>query len=100
MLEPASLRLPRSVRRRLRTDRVWRAWIAAWAGGSVLGIANGVMREVVYKDRVGELTANQLSAATLIALLALYFWVLERRWPIPTLRGALAIGATWVVLTR
>ena len=99
MLEPASLRLPRSVRRRLRTDRVWRAWIAAWAGGSVLGIANGVMREVVYKDRVGELTANQLSAATLIALLALYFGVLERRWPIRTLRSALAIGATWVALT-
>jgi hypothetical protein len=99
MLEAASLRLPRSVRRRLRTDRVLRAWLAAWVGGSVLGIANGVIREVVYKDRVGELTANQISAATLIALLALFFWVLERRWPIPTIRSALAIGAIWVVLT-
>jgi hypothetical protein len=99
MANPATLGLPRSVRRRLQTDRVLRAWLVAWVGGSVLGIANGVIREVVYKDRVGELTANQISAATLIALLAFYFWLLERRWPLPTLRAALAIGAIWAVLT-
>jgi hypothetical protein len=65
----------------------------------VLGIVKGVGRELVYKDEVGDLTAHQISAATLIALLALYFWLLERRWPIPTLRAALAIGATWTALT-
>ncbi len=54
----------------------------AWLGGSVLGIANGVIRETVYKDRVGDLTADQISAATLVALLALSFWVVERPWPI------------------
>jgi hypothetical protein len=91
--------LPRSVRRRLKSDRVWRRWTAAWLGGSVLGIVNGVARELVYRDRVGDLTAHQISAATLISLLALYFWLLERRWPIPTLRAALAIGATWTALT-
>jgi hypothetical protein len=99
MANPATLGLPRSVRRRLQTDRALRAWLVAWVGGSVLGIANGVIREVVYKDRVGELTANQISAATLIALLVFYFWLLERRWPLPTLRTALAIGAIWAVLT-
>jgi len=36
----------------------------------VLGIVNGVIRETVYKDRVGELTANQIPAGALIALLA------------------------------
>lgn len=71
----------------------------AWLGGSVLGIANGVIRETVYKDRVGDLTADQISAATLVALLALSFWVLERRWPITTTRRALEIGTAWVVLT-
>lgn len=90
---------PRAVRRRLRGDRVFRRWAVAWLGGSVLGIANGVIRETLYKDRVGDLTANQISAATLIALLALYFWLLERRWPISTRRLALEIGATWVLLT-
>jgi hypothetical protein len=87
------------VRRRLRSDRVLRNWLVAWLGASVLGIVNGVLRETTYKDRFGELTANQVSAATLVALLASYFWILERRWPIPTARTALAIGGAWVALT-
>jgi hypothetical protein len=66
---------------------------------SVLGIANGIIRELTYKDHVGELAADQISTGMLIALLALYLWIFERRWPIPTIRTALTIGATWVVLT-
>jgi hypothetical protein len=97
--ESAPVRLPRAVRRRLRSDRTLRRWLVAWIGGSALGVVNGIIRELAYKDRVGELTANQISAGTLIALLALYFWILERRWPIPTIRSAFAIGGTWVVLT-
>ncbi len=85
--------------RRLRRDRVLRRWVAAWLGGSVLGVANGVVRELAYKDRVGETTANQLSAVSLVALLAAYFWFLQRRWPIRGTREALEIGATWAVLT-
>lgn len=73
--------------------------MVAWLGGSVLGIVNGVLRELAYKDRVGESTANQISAASLTALLALYFVALQRRWPIPTTRNALEIGGAWVVLT-
>ena len=78
---------------------VFRAWLIAWLGGSVLGVVNGVIRETTYKDRVGELTANQISAGTLTLLLSLYFWVLQRRWPIRTTHSALQIGAAWVVLT-
>lgn len=92
-------RLPPVVRRRLRTDRVLRRWIAAWIGASLLGIANGTFRELVYKDSAGEAVANQISTGSLIALLALCFWILDRRWPIPTMRSALTIGAAWVALT-
>jgi hypothetical protein len=91
--------LPRIFRRRLRGDRVWRRWTAAWVGGSVLGIVNGVVRELAYRDLVGEQRANQIAVAILIGLLALYFWMLERRWPIPTTRAALRIGMTWAALT-
>lgn len=56
-------------------------------------------RELAYKDQVGDSTANQISVAPLIALLALYFWVLQRRWPLATTRDALSMGATWVVLS-
>lgn len=91
--------LPRAVRRRLKTDRTFRRWAVAWLGGSVLGIANGVIRETIYKERVGDLTGDQISGATLVALLTLYFWALERRWPIGTTRAALEIGAAWVAFT-
>jgi hypothetical protein len=34
-----------------------------------------------------------------IALFAVYFALLDRRWPLPTLRAALTVGVTWVALT-
>ena len=70
----------------------------AWVGAPVLGIINGAARELAYKDQVGESTANQISIAPLIALLALYFWVLQRRWPLATRRDALSVGAIWAAL--
>lgn len=91
--------LPRGVRRRLRTNRVWRRWAAGWVGGAALGIVNGVVRDLLYKDRASDLTAHQISTGTLIALLTLYFWILERRWPIPSRRSAFVIGGTWLALT-
>ncbi len=32
-------------------------------------------------------------------LLALYFWFLQRRWPVRSTSSALQIGMAWVVLT-
>ena len=43
--------------------------------------------------------AHQLSTVSLIILLAAYFWMLDHRWPIPTIRDALQIGTTWLILT-
>ncbi|HZC99776.1 MAG TPA: hypothetical protein VFA46_06165 [Actinomycetes bacterium] len=88
-----------SLPRRVRRDRVWRSWVEAWVGGAALGMVNGTLRDLLYKDRVGDLAAQQLSTASLLALLALYCWLLERRWPIPTTRTALSIGGMWLVLT-
>ena len=87
--------------RRLRfwSDRTLRRWLVAWMGAPVLAIVNGATRELAYKDRVGESAANQISVAPLIVLLALYFWVLQRRWPLATTRDALSIGAIWVALS-
>ena len=74
-------------------------WIIAWLGGPVIGIANGVTRELVYKDAVGDLTAHQISTATAIGLFAGYFWLLERRYPLADDRAALRVGAAWLGLT-
>ena len=76
-----------------------RPWIVAWLGGPLIGIANGTLRELGYKDRVGERTAHQISTVTALALFAVYFERLDRRWPLPTARDALRVGALWLVLT-
>ena len=41
---------------------------------------------------------SDLSGAVIV-LLALYFWVSQRRWPLATRRDALSMGAIWVVLS-
>jgi hypothetical protein len=64
-----------------------------------LAIANGIARQAIYEGHVGDLRAHQVSTATLLAVFALYAWMLQRRWPIQTARTALAIGAAWVGLT-
>jgi hypothetical protein len=84
--------------------RVWkyralRRWMVAWLGAAGLGIVNGAMRELAYKDRLGDTKADRISVRTLVALLTLYFSLLERRSPLATTRDALSIGAAWVVLT-
>jgi len=85
--------------RHWREGAVFRPWLFAWLGGSVLGVVNGTARELLYKEQVGERGAQYISTASLIALLAVYMWVLQRRWPIGSRRTALQIGAMWVALT-
>jgi hypothetical protein len=73
--------------------------MVAWLGGSVLGVANGVIREKTYGRRLSDETADRISAVSLVKLLALYFRLLDRRWPIPTSRRAFEIGGGWMALT-
>ncbi len=84
---------------RPRLSRPERAWLIAWLGGPVIGIANGVTRELVYADRVGDLTAHQLSTASAVALFAGYFWLLQKRHPLPDGLTAARVGITWLALT-
>lgn len=76
-----------------------RRWMLAWLGGPIIGIANGVAREVVYADRLGDRAAHQVSTATAVSLFALYFWLLTKRWPLPSTRRAIQVGGAWVALT-
>ena len=76
-----------------------RAWLLAWVGGPLIGIANGTLREVAYKDRVGELTAHQISTGSAIALFAGYFELLARRRPLASTRETLEVGVAWLALT-
>jgi hypothetical protein len=59
-----------------------RTWLLVRLGAPLIGIANGALRELAYKNRLGELTAHELSAGSAIALFAGYFELLERRRPL------------------
>jgi hypothetical protein len=53
-------------------------WTAAWVDAAGLGVANGVACDLLYKDRVGDLAAHQISTRTPIAALAGYSRAVER----------------------
>jgi len=76
-----------------------RAWLLGWLGGPLIGIANGTLRELGYKDRVGERAAHQISTGSAIALFAGYFELLARLRPLTSTREALQVGAAWLALT-
>src|SRR4029450_5643106 len=97
-LETAAGR-PWTLPRRLRRNRLLGRWIAAWLGATAVWGANAAVRELVYAARVGELAAHQISTATLLAAVTYYIWLVDQRWPVPTMRTALAIGGTWAALT-
>jgi hypothetical protein len=72
---PAPLRRSHPDRDRVWADRTWRRWTAAWLGGTVLAIANGVARETLYAGR----------GATWLALTVAFefgfgHWVDGRSW--------------------
>lgn len=74
-------------------------WIAAWPGAAVIASVNGALREAAYAPSLGRKQADRLSGVTLVTVLAVYFWKLNRRWPIRSNRVAVSIGAAWVGLT-
>jgi hypothetical protein len=78
---------------------LWRKWSLAWLGAVALALVNATVREVAYVDAVGERAAHQIASIALILLIGAYVALLERRWPIPTARQALAIGASWAAAT-
>lgn len=74
-------------------------YAAAWLLMPFIAIINGALREVVYKNSMGELTAHQVSTLTIIILFSTYVWLLTRKWEIESARQAFIIGFIWLGLT-
>ena len=75
-------------------------YLIAWFGMMVLAIINGAFRDLVYKPLVGEHAAHQISTIILLILLAGYFRVLVRKWPIEYTKQAWVIGVLWFLMTE
>jgi hypothetical protein len=64
-----------------------------------IAVGNGAFRESVLRPRLGELHGRQISTLVLIALFAIYVWIVVRIWPVESGRQAALIGMAWLLLT-
>jgi hypothetical protein len=88
----------RRLGRTRRAETPFGRYLGASVGLMAIASANGALRELTYGKRIGEDAAHRISFVPMVLLFALYVDALERRWPLPTLRGAVAIGAAWAAI--
>jgi hypothetical protein len=70
-----------------------------WIPLVFIAIINGSIRDLVYKDRLGELAAHQVSTATGILLFGIYIWAIGLKWKLESARQAVVVGLIWLGLT-
>ncbi|MGD2011690.1 MAG: hypothetical protein PVI76_11360 [Desulfobacterales bacterium] len=64
-----------------------------------IAIANGVLRQYVYRRWMKALWAHQVSSLTAVVLFYLYTWILGNKWPLESSQQALVVGIVWLCLT-
>ncbi len=74
-------------------------YAAFWLGLPFIGVLNGAIRELVYRDALGELFAHQLSSVTAVVLISVYVWNIAGRWKLSSSSEALAVGLIWLIQT-
>ena len=74
-------------------------YFLAWFPMLLLAIANGALRDLVYKKYVGELAAHQVSTFSLIILFAVYIGFIIKWIPLASANQAMLVGLLWLVLT-
>ncbi len=81
-----------------RRETPFRRFMVASVGLMAVASANGAFRELTYGKAMRGEAAHRLSLVPMLALFTAYTDALERRWPLPTARGALAVGAGWAAI--
>lgn len=74
-------------------------FLVLWGVLCVAAIANGIARQTLYADRLGDLTAHQLSTVILIVVFGVIIRAASRRWPLGTPTNAWTVGGLWLVMT-
>ena len=80
------------------TASVWGPWARAWPGVLAWAFVNGGLHRA-YEPALGVLPAEQLSNATLLAVVMPWAVMVERRHPLTSHEEALKVGALWGTLT-
>jgi hypothetical protein len=70
-----------------------------WFPMLLIAIGNGFLREAVIKKWVSELTAHQISTATLLLFFAVYIGFVIKNFAPHSSTQAIFIGVLWLILT-
>lgn len=74
-------------------------YFLAWFPMLLLAIANGALRDLVYKKYLGELAAHQVSTFSLIILFSVYIGFVVKLIPPVSSTEAILVGLFWLALT-
>jgi len=80
-------------------DKTTRNFTIAWLGGIPIAILNAAIRNYLFQPYTNELLAHQISSFTIIIIFAIYFFWLNKLWPIDSTQQAITIGIIWLTLT-
>jgi hypothetical protein len=73
--------------------------LLSWLVLVAVAFLNGALRQFAYPPTLGDFAARQVAAGVGAVLLGIAIWLLLRRWPLASARGAWATGALWAALT-
>jgi len=79
--------------------RSFATYLTFWLVLMILGVANGIVRELTYGRRLSELRAHQLSTLTGVLVMTLAVWLLSLFIRPSSMEIALLIGLIWLALT-
>lgn len=74
-------------------------YFLAWLPMILIGMANGILREILMTDRLGDGLAHQISTVTLFVFLGLYIWYILPKTGIRSTRQSWITGSVWLILT-
>lgn len=74
-------------------------YIGLWFPMLIIAIANGFLREAVFKKVMSNLTAHQASTVSLVIFFAFYIWFVIWQLPPHSENEAILIGIVWVIMT-
>jgi hypothetical protein len=74
-------------------------YLVSWIPGIPIAIANGILRESLYKQFLPELAAHQLSTVSFIVFFGIYTWFILKWLKLSSTQDALRLGLIWLALT-
>lgn len=74
-------------------------YILAWFPMLVIAILNGAARDFLYKEKLGDMKAHQVSTITGIVIFTFYVYLIDWLWPFTSASQSLLVGTLWVLMT-